>query len=160
MHQKDLRYSLTITNEPLLRSHRTVMIAADTKGGPACAERTEACLPFAYANTCPTANAVSTYILYGPACHFTMFGLPALAKLPTFTHGASTSGTSSTTHGRHGVYQAPKSININKQTFPNPVHFSRAHIRLHTVRSSLSNGRMREATFRRFLRSYGRHSLL
>ena len=85
MHQKDLRYSLTITNEPLLRSHRTVLTAADTKGGPTCAERTQACLPLAYANTCPTANAGSTYILYEPACHFTMFGLPALAKLPTFT---------------------------------------------------------------------------
>ena len=85
MHQNDLRYSLTITNEPLLRSHQTVMTAANTKGGPTRAERTEACLPLAYANTCPTANAVSTYVLYGSACHFTMFGLHALAKLPTFT---------------------------------------------------------------------------
>ena len=85
MHQNDLRYSLKITNEPLLRSQRTGLTAADTKGGPTRAERTEASLPLAYANSCPTANAASTYYLHGPACHFTMFGLPALAKLPTFT---------------------------------------------------------------------------
>ena len=85
MHQNDLRYILKITNEPLLRSYRTVMTAANTEGGPTRAERTEACSPLAYANTCPTANAVSTYYLYGPACHVTMFGLPALANLPTFT---------------------------------------------------------------------------
>ena len=86
MHKKkDLRYSLTITNEPLLQSHRTLLTAANTKGGPTRAERTEACLPLAHANTCPTANEVSKHYLYGPTCHVTMSGLPTVAKLPTFT---------------------------------------------------------------------------
>ena len=85
MHHNDARCSITTTHDLLLRSHRAVLTAANTKCVPTRAEGTEAYLPLAHANTYPTAKKVSTYYFDGPSCHVIMFGLPATAKPPTFT---------------------------------------------------------------------------